>query len=102
MEHAAPALFVALEQSGFGVVVRQSVWIYPAANVGHILALFCFAGAIAVMDLRLIGAFTETSPARVIGGARRVAMGPLPRSRRPGSCCSQRRRATSWSIRSSC
>jgi hypothetical protein len=57
MEHAAPAIFVALEQSGLASGIRQSLWLYPAANVGHIVFLFCFAGAIAVMDLRMVGAF---------------------------------------------
>ncbi len=52
MEHEAPALFVALEQSAFAAAIRQSIWIYPLANVGHIVGLFCFAGALAVMDLR--------------------------------------------------
>ncbi len=74
MEHAAPALFVALEQSGFAAAIRQSLWVYPVANVGHILALFCFAGTIAVMDLRLIGLFAATSPGTLIGRARRFAM----------------------------
>jgi hypothetical protein len=77
MEHAAPTIFVALEQSGFAAAIRQSIWIYPFANVGHIVALVCFAAAVAVMDLRLIGAFAATSPAKVIGRARRVAVGAL-------------------------
>jgi hypothetical protein len=73
MEHDAPALFVALEQSGFAAAIRQSVWIYPFANVGHVVALACFAGAVAVMDLRLIGAFRATAPGRLITRARGVA-----------------------------
>ena len=74
MEHDAPAIFVALEQSGFAAAIRQSPWLYPAANVGHILALFCFAGAIAVMDLRLIGAFAASPPAAFIARARLFAV----------------------------
>jgi hypothetical protein len=70
MEHEAPALFVALEQSAFGAAIRQSLWLYPLANVGHIVALFCLAGALAVMDLRLLGAFASTAPAPVIARAR--------------------------------
>ena len=50
MTDAAPAIFVALEQSGFAAAIRQSPWLYPAANVGHIVFLVLFAGAIAVMD----------------------------------------------------
>jgi hypothetical protein len=54
MTDAAPAIFVALEQSGFAAAIRQSPWLYPAANVGHIVFLVLFAGAIAVMDVRLL------------------------------------------------
>jgi hypothetical protein len=74
MEHAAPAIFVALEQSGFAAGIRQSLWLYPAANVGHIVSLFCFAGAIAVMDLRMAGAFAATSPGAVLKAARRATI----------------------------
>jgi hypothetical protein len=70
MEHEAPALFVALEQSAFAAAIRQSIWIYPVANVGHIVALFCFASALAVMDLRLIGAFPSVAAAPLIARAR--------------------------------
>jgi hypothetical protein len=74
MTGEAPAIFVALEGSAFAAAIRQSLWLYPFANVGHIMSLVCFAGAIAVMDLRLLGAFTETAPGTVIGRARRVAI----------------------------
>jgi hypothetical protein len=77
MEHDAPALFVALEQSAFGAAIRQSLWLYPFANIGHIVALFCFAGALAVMDLRLIGAFPGTAAAPLIARARKVAIAAL-------------------------
>jgi hypothetical protein len=70
----APAIFVALQESDFAAAIRQSLWIYPFANVGHVIALTCFAGAIAVMDLRLLGALAATAPGKVIGGARRVAI----------------------------
>jgi len=74
MEHAAPAIFVALEQSGFAAAIRQSTWIYPIANVGHIVALVCFAGAVVVMDLRLLGALSATAPLALIVRARRFAV----------------------------
>lgn len=70
----APAILVALEQSALGMAIRQSVWIYPAANVAHILGLTVLAASVAVMDLRLLGAFRETVPAAVIVPARRMAM----------------------------
>lgn len=74
MDHAAPAFFVALEASALGAAIRQSTWIYMAANVGHIVALVCFAGAVAVMDLRMAGVFAATAPARILRGARIAAI----------------------------
>lgn len=74
MTDAAPAIFVVLEGSGLGAAIRQSTWAYMAANVGHIVALVVFAGAIAVMDLRLTGAFAATSPGYVLRMARRVVI----------------------------
>jgi hypothetical protein len=73
----APQVLIALEQSGLGAAIRQSVWIYPAANVGHILALTLFAGSVAVMDARLIGAFAAAPPAAIVRPARRMAMAAL-------------------------
>lgn len=74
MEHGAPAMFVALEQSPLGVAMRESVWLYPTANIGHILALAAFAAALGVMDLRLIGALAATRPGPLIARARRAAV----------------------------
>ena len=83
MEHDAPAIFVALEASGFAAAIRQSIWIYPFANVGHIVALVCFAGAIAVMDLRPDRrASRRPRRAKIIGRARRVAIAALLRAGR--------------------
>ena len=69
-----PAFLLALEQSGIGQTIRQAAWLYPIANTGHILALMVFAAAVAVMDLRILGAFSATAPAAVIVPARRAAM----------------------------
>ena len=62
MEHDAPAIFVALEQSGFAAAIRQSVWIYPLANVGHIISLVAFAGSFGVPAWRVERA-AELAPA---------------------------------------
>ena len=77
MLDSAPAVFVALEGSGLGQTIRQSSWIYMTANVGHIVALVVFAGAVAVLDLRMIGAFAATAPGRVLAGARRGVIAAL-------------------------
>jgi len=46
MSHDAPAIFIALEHSHFAAAIRQSGWLYPAANVGHIISLVIFASAV--------------------------------------------------------
>jgi hypothetical protein len=74
MTDAAPAIFVALEASALGAAIRQSSWAYMVANVGHILSLMAFAGAIAVMDLRMMGVLSATSPGYILRMARRAAV----------------------------
>lgn len=74
MDRAAPAIFAALEHSRAGGLIRESLWIYPLANVGHVVALVCFAGAVAVMDLRLAGALAATAPGRLLSHARTAAL----------------------------
>jgi hypothetical protein len=73
MLNDAPHVLIALEQSGLAAAIRQSVWAYPAANVGHIVALTVFAGSVAIMDARLLGAFAAAPPADVVRPARRMA-----------------------------
>ena len=75
MEHAALAVFQALEASGFGAAIRQATWVYPTANVGHVVAVIVFAGAVAIMDVRLLGAFADTPAGDVLRSARRFAVG---------------------------
>lgn len=73
----APAFLVAIEQSSFALGIRQSIWAYPAANVGHILALFLLAGAACVMDLVLLGVIRVADPVSVVRGARRATIAAL-------------------------
>src|SRR5262245_30027682 len=74
MTDSAPAIFVAVEASALGAAIRQSTWLYMTANVGHILSLMAFAGAIAVMDLRMMGMLAATSPGYILRMARRAAV----------------------------
>lgn len=62
----APALLVALEQSAFAAGIRQSIWAYPTANVGHIVALCLFAGSVTVMDMALLGGLKSAARASVV------------------------------------
>jgi len=57
VEHAvgAPGWAIALQESGFAFVIRDSIWLYPAANLTHILGLALLVGSILILDLRLLG-----------------------------------------------
>jgi len=70
-------LLGAIEQSWLGVAARESVWLYPSANVGHILGLMILAGSIALIDARLLGAFREMAPGPFLRVGRRFAIAGL-------------------------
>lgn len=57
MEHSPSthAWLVALEQSGLGGAMRQSLLLYPAIEVLHILGFALLVGSIVGFDLRLLG-----------------------------------------------
>lgn len=74
MREAAFPLLAALESSGAGAAIRQSVWMYPAANTAHVVTLVVLAGAVAILDFRLLGAFAAARPADVVRPARRAAI----------------------------
>jgi hypothetical protein len=46
----------ALEQSGLGAAARGSAWLYPLANLAHVLGAALLVGAIATFDIQLIRA----------------------------------------------
>jgi hypothetical protein len=50
-----PLWAVALQNSGLGVAIRHSTWIYPLGNVLHVLGVALFVGSIVTLDLRLLG-----------------------------------------------
>jgi len=77
MAGTAGAVFVALEQSGFSAAIRQSLWAYPVANIGHIVFLFVFARAIAIIGVSLLGGFAATDRRSVLARARMVAAAGL-------------------------
>jgi len=77
MDASAPQILLALEGSGLGLAIRHSVWVYPAANVGHVLAIVVFAGAVTLLDLMLIGAVRLRERGRMVAVARRCAMTAL-------------------------
>jgi hypothetical protein len=68
MEHGGPAWAAALEASPLGVLMRESAFLYPLANISHIVGLVLFAGSILLLDLRLLG-FARALPAVAVARA---------------------------------
>jgi hypothetical protein len=71
------ALWLALQESGFGIFVRNSVFLYPAANVLHVVGVISFFGLVATMDLALLGTVGQTPAKQVIGRLRPFAVALL-------------------------
>jgi hypothetical protein len=65
-------LFEAIENSGLGQLARSSVWLYPSANLIHVLGATLLVGSIAVFDILLLRRRYETAKA-VTGTALTVA-----------------------------
>ena len=55
----------AIEGSGLGQAMRQSLWLYPIVETVHIVGLALLVGSIAVLDLRLLG-FSRGLPVRKV------------------------------------
>jgi hypothetical protein len=49
----------ALQGTGFATALRQSFWVYPIVNAGHIVGLALLFGAIVPLDLRLLGVWRQ-------------------------------------------
>lgn len=54
MAEVFEAWLATLEASALSREVRQSVWLYPAANVGHIIGLMLFFASVAAMDVKAL------------------------------------------------
>jgi len=55
----------ALEATGLARALRNSVWLYPLVNAGHILGIALLVGSIIPLDLRLLGAWRSVPLAPV-------------------------------------
>jgi hypothetical protein len=72
----------ALEQSGLGAAARGSAWLYPLANLAHVLGAALLVGAIATFDVQLLrGAphprttYRAAMPVAAIGLALQIVSG---------------------------
>ncbi len=55
-------------------LVRNSTFVYPIANVTHVVAVIAFFGIVAVMDLRLLRVFGGAPASQVVARLRPVAL----------------------------
>jgi hypothetical protein len=79
---AIEAAMTALEQSSLGVLARGSAWLYPLANLAHVLGAALLVGAIATFDIQLLRAaphprttYRAAMPIAAIGLALQVVSG---------------------------
>ncbi|MCA1457588.1 hypothetical protein I6F35_31080 [Bradyrhizobium sp. BRP22] len=54
-QHAAPPIFLALQESALGHLMRSSPALYPAVEILHILGFVILVGSILALDVRLLG-----------------------------------------------
>jgi len=78
------AAFTALEQSSLGAAARGSAWLYPLANLSHVLGAALLVGAIATFDIQVlrharnVGAIARAvTPVAAFGLALQVASGTV-------------------------
>ena len=72
------AVFDWFELTPLGVAIRDSIWLFPVIESGHLLALSVLGGAVLVVDLRLLGlGLTEKSIDYVRIQARPFFLGAL-------------------------
>lgn len=56
MEHqAGPSIFLSLQESALGHLMRSSPALYPAVEILHIIGFVVLVGSIMALDLRLLG-----------------------------------------------
>jgi hypothetical protein len=60
------AFFEWCESTGLGLMVRESVWLFPVIEAVHLLGLSLLGGAIFLVDLRLLGAGLTRTPTALL------------------------------------
>jgi hypothetical protein len=64
----------AIEASAFAQTMRRSVWLYPVANVLHVLVAMAFFAAVAAMDVKTIRASSAAEVRPFIARLRPIAI----------------------------
>lgn len=60
------SFFERLESTGVGLVVRESVWLFPVIEALHLLGLSLLGGAVLLVDLRMLGVGLTGTPTAVL------------------------------------
>lgn len=60
-------LFQWFEATAIGAAVRESLWMFPVIQCGHLLALAMLGGAVLVIDFRLLGLGLHAQPVSELG-----------------------------------
>jgi hypothetical protein len=60
------SLFETLESTGLGLMVRESVWLFPVIEAVHLLGLSLLGGAVLVVDLRLLNRGLTGTPVQAL------------------------------------
>lgn len=55
-----------MESSGLGLVVRESVWLFPVIEAVHLLGLSLLGGAVLLVDLRLLNRGLTGTPVQAL------------------------------------
>jgi hypothetical protein len=63
-----------LQESGFAGAMRTSYFLYPTANVVHVLAALIFFASVAAMDIRVFRSVTVSEAREAMRGIRVVAL----------------------------
>lgn len=61
-------LFEWFEMTGPGVIVRESIWLFPVLEAVHLLGLCLLGGAVLVVDLRMLGLTLRDQSAAHLAG----------------------------------
>lgn len=59
-------VFIWLNDASISAAIRDSLWLFPAIQVFHLLALSVLGGAVLLVDLRLLGLGLSRVPVRVL------------------------------------
>lgn len=60
------ALFAAIEGSSLGTAIKESLWLFPAIEAIHLMALALLGGALLMLDLRLLGVGLSLQPTSTV------------------------------------